>query len=131
MNNDDSVDHLIEQLRSLRVREAVLIQRIATRQAQETRTAASPIVPQIDTTSHQQVEHTTNSFKTGDSIFITNAVRLPHGTTRRRNHGDYHGTVTRTSSTRVYFSTQNGTDTNRLPKNLRIIANNKFTSSNP
>ena len=107
MRNDEDIAALIEELRTLRLRENALVDRIeeaATRRQQE--------VP--------RGENTQRPYRTGDRVYVTNRIRRPvfaardWTTIRERT-----ATVARVEGDRVYITTENGTETWRAAKNLR------------
>jgi sulfur carrier protein ThiS len=79
--------------------------------------ATSPVrsTPSPTTTAHSGEAYT---YKEGDIIVIKNKVARPLG--RPVNKGDRIGVVTAVTPIRVYFRTNNGTNTWRAPGNLRL-----------
>ena len=69
----------------------------------------------------------TNTFKTGDKVYITNRVTtLPIG--RRSTTADRVAIVTKASGNQVYFTTANGRETWRSASNLKKIMTEEYTS---
>ena len=108
------IDDLIEQLELLRVHESRIIQKIVDERARETRST--------DTASNNHsgvAEPRTRSFRIGDRVSITNAVRKPFG--RKTDRGDREGVVTKITAQRVFLKTDNGSTTNRVAHNLKLV----------
>ena len=106
MRNDDDVTTLIEELRTLRLRENELVDRIE----------------RAATGRRQEVPRRGEPYQTGDRVYITNRIRRPvfanrDWTTIRERRA----TVTRRDGDRVYITTENGTETWRASKNLRPL----------
>ena len=104
-----NVESLIKELEDLRIRES----RIIALLKEETR--------KIEVTDEADIEVL---FNPGDRIYILNRVRKPLNwdDSRRWNEANAHkATVTRTEFGRVYFTTDNGVKTWRLPENLERI----------
>jgi hypothetical protein len=106
----ESVDELIQQLETLRVREDTLLRQIIQARARES-----------------QQGHGTNGanreaarYYIGDCLRITNPTRglISRPVTDR----DRVGTVTKITRKRVFLQTDNGVNTNRAPENLQRLS---------
>ena len=108
----DTVAELIAQLESLRVQETDILQRLVAARTAESGT-------HISTTSEpQSIVH----YKIGDAVYITSKIRTSFG--RQLSLNDRKGTVTKLTKKRVFIRTNNGTNTNRAPENLRLLSKN-------
>ena len=118
---DKSVQELIESLRTLRVQEERIIERIEIATERERTSAARRAAPT------ESQDHDNQPINVGDRVYITNKVRKPAtwGLTRETwsAYKERHAVVTRVESNKVYVRTDNGVDTWRAPGNLRRIRN--------
>lgn len=108
MHNMNNIAALIKQLKRLKVREARILEQLEA--ANEVQHADHPVQPP--------------SFEIGDRVRITNRVRRPANWDERVRWNDRearNATVTGLSDGKVYFTTNNGTQTRRLPQNLRLL----------
>ena len=103
-----TVDQLIQKLKEIRIQETKVLDQLEKARSQETHRALQ--APTINTNS--------NIFKKGDEVNITNKIRLPKGRTVTSN--DHLAVVSNTRGDKVYFTTNNGTKTWRLYKNLQL-----------
>lgn len=108
MRNTNNVAALIEQLKRLKVREARILEQLEAEN------------------DLQRVDHFVQppTFEIGDRVRITNRVRRPANWDERIPWNERHArnaTVTGIADGKIYFTTDNGTQTWRLPQNLREL----------
>ena len=106
--SNQTVDQLIQKLKEIRKQETKVLDQLEKARSQETHRALQ--APTINTNP--------NIFKKGDEVNITNKIRLPKGRTVTSN--DRLAVVSNTRGDKVYFTTNNGTKTWRLYKNLQL-----------
>jgi hypothetical protein len=118
---DETVDELIEELRSLRIQQATLIDRIEN-------------AIRIESEQNERNEREQNDddagaravfvfgFRKGDRVRIKNKVKKPAaaGPTWSESR-ERLATVTRIRADQIHIRTDNGTATWRAPNNLEII----------
>ena len=102
-----TVDELIKDLLQLRLVETALLRQLEEARRLETGRATLP---------HPDL----NLIVVGDRVKITNRVRNPKGGEVTKQ--DRFATVTRLHEGKVYFTTDNGTNTWRLPRNLQHLS---------
>ena len=108
MGDDESIDTLIEELKRLQVRETDLLGQLES--AYRRRDGAS--TPRRRTGRHQ----------VGDRVHVTNRIRRPvFAPASWTGFKERHATVTSVDGERVFFKTDNGTNTWRAAKNLRLL----------
>ena len=121
MRNDDGDDisTLIEELKSLRVRETALLLRIeeANRRRQG---------DQRDNDGHQDIgstqQDTGATYHVRDRVYVLNQIRKPiFAPTTWTGYNERRATVTRVAGEKVFIETDNGTKTWRAAKNLRLL----------
>jgi septal ring factor EnvC (AmiA/AmiB activator) len=116
--SNESVDDLTNQLETLRIQEASVLQRLVTACERETQARARSREVQAreeeGTRTRQHAE--AEVFSIGDRVQITNRVRVAFG--RAATIDDQRATVTNTTPSRVYFKTLNGNTTWRARTNL-------------
>ena len=106
--SNQSVDKLIQELKKIRIQETKIVSQLEEARSRETCRALQ--APTITTNP--------NPFEKGDRVKIINKVRLPKG--RTATNDDRLAVVTVVEGDKVYFTTNNGTKTWRLHKNLRL-----------
>ena len=115
MNETDRIQELIEELRRLRVKESAILQeveRLNKRRGTATQNSRST----------QQREDSKGKYRVGDRVFVTNQIRRPILAPRHWTlDNERKGTVTGIGKERIYYRTDNGTETWRLTKNLRPL----------
>jgi hypothetical protein len=130
---EDSIDDLIEQLELLRVEEATIITRIQQARAREQEQQRSSHTTRARGQEQQHTSATTGrtetaravtasatNFTIGCRVKIINRIAKP-ASGRPTNENDRRAIVTRIVGDQIHFRTVNGTNTWRLPKNLRIV----------
>lgn len=116
MSDNDDIASLIKELEALRVREARIIDLLkAANQRNRAR---------VDTDANANVSDFLRSFEIGDRVIIRNNVRKPSGWSNDVVWDEQQArraTVTKVDAAadRVYFTTDNGVRTWRMPANLR------------
>jgi hypothetical protein len=108
---EESVDELILQLERLRIQEDALLRQIVRARARESQTRQE--------TSSTGADSEAANYRIGDRVRVTNQSRGILG--RQVTDRDCVGTVTKITKKRVFLRTDNGTNTNRAPENLRRI----------
>jgi polyribonucleotide nucleotidyltransferase len=118
------IDSLIEELKSLRLREELVIEKLeaaytGSRQDTTARTTRSA------TTNRSPTAHPQSSYNKGDRVAIRNKIRKPSSsastwTARRERHATV--TLVDNDLDRVYIRTDNNTHTWRATKNLSHIS---------
>lgn len=107
---EESVDELIRQLETLRVREDTLLRQIIRARARES----------------QQEQGTSGADREAARYYIGDRVRIVNPTRgligRPVTDRDRIGTVTKITRKRVFLQTDNGVNTNRAPENLRHLS---------
>ena len=106
--SNQTVDRLIQKLNEIRIQETKVLDQLEKARSQEAHRALQ--APTINTNP--------NIFKKGDEVNITKKIRLPNGRTVTSN--DRLAIVSNTRGEKVYFTTNNGTKTWRLYKNLKL-----------
>lgn len=109
MSDDDKIATLIKKLKDLRVRETNLL-----RQIEE---------------AHRQREYGRNNngthdrtYRKSDRVYITSRVRKPASAPDTWTaYNERRATVTRVVDERVFIRTDNGTETWRADKNIRLL----------
>jgi hypothetical protein len=107
---EGSVDELILQLERLRIQEDALLRQIVRARARESQTRQ-------ETSTGADSEAA--NYRIGDRVRVTSQSRGILG--RQVTDRDRVGTVTKITKKRVFLRTDNGTNTNRAPENLRRI----------
>jgi hypothetical protein len=134
----ETVDQLIEQLKSLKIQEDAILEKLSRARKHEkeaesrigTKKHEKEIENRIGTTQkhEKEAEYRTGTprnttFDCGDRVRITNEVRVPF--TRSVNARDKTATVRYTKSrneqVKVFITTDNGLKTWRLERNLRKL----------
>jgi cell division septum initiation protein DivIVA len=108
---EESIDELIRQLEALRVREDTLVQQIIQARARENQ--------QQEQNTGTRVDRAAADYRIGDCIRIVNQScgLIGKAVTKR----DWVGTVTKITRKRVFLRTDNRTNTNGAPENLRQL----------
>ena len=106
---EESVDELIRQLETLRVREDTLLRQIIRARARESQQEQG----------NSGADGEAARYRIGDRVRITNQSRGLIG--RAVTERDRVGTVTKITRKRVFLQTDNGANTNRAPENLRRL----------
>jgi hypothetical protein len=109
---EESVEELIRQLEALRVREDTLVQQIIQARARENQ--------QQEQNTGAGVDRAAADYRIGDRVRIVNQSRGLIGKAPV-TECDWVGTVTKITRKRVFLRTDNGTNTNRAPENLRQL----------
>ena len=102
--SNKSVDQLIQRLKQLKVEEPIVIQQLEEARRTKTGQTDHPHIGDIVIDNRVKI---TNRVRNLKGINVTNADRLK--------------TVTCTDKKKIYFTTDNDTETWRLPKNLNKI----------
>ena len=108
MPTTPTVEELLHRLEALRIEENYVIQQI--KQAQSREKHITTAVP----------PNNTGEFCLGCRVEITNGIKVK-GSRRTVTIEDRQGTVYRLTDTRVCFTTDNGDNTWRAYKNLRVL----------
>lgn len=109
MSDDDKIATLIKKLKDLRVQETGLLRQIeeAYRQRENERNDG---------------DTRTSTYRTGDRVYITNRIRRPVSSPDSwTDQDERRATVTRVVNDKVFIKTDNGTETWRANKNLRLL----------
>jgi hypothetical protein len=126
----DAVNEIISRIKRLRVQEELALASLeieiahlkASEELHRERNPESAVHPQatppVRSTPSPTHSGEAYTFKEGDVIVIKNKVARPLG--RPVNKGDRIGVVTTVTPIRIYFRTNNGTNTWRAPGNLRL-----------
>ena len=105
MSDNDRIDILIKELEDLRVQESDLIRQIEEENRQR-------VNGQDDIVSYQ----------TGDRVYITSRIRRPVFAPGSWTHySERRATVTKVIGKKIFIKTDNGTETWRADKNLRLL----------
>lgn len=110
--SDDRIDALIQELKDLRLRETSLLQRIeeANRQRDDSATR--------DDDARGPAE-----YQPGDRVYVLSRIRKPvFAPSNWNGYSERRATVTRVDGEKVFFKTDNGTQTWRAAKNLRLLS---------
>jgi hypothetical protein len=119
MRNDDDISTLIEELKSLRVRETALLHQIeeANRQRQE---------DQQDNDgkrgSRSAQQDTGMTYHVQDRVYVVNQIRRPvFAPTTWTGYNKRRAMVMRVTGEKIFIKTNNGTETWQAAKNLRLL----------
>jgi len=110
------INELIEELKNLRVREAI-------------------VIAELEATNKKRVERDnkkkpateTNELTKGDRVYVSNRVRKPNNWSNSKEghvwtaEKERKAIVTRVTKDKIYIVTDNGVHTWRAPKNLEFI----------
>jgi hypothetical protein len=121
--SEERIGLLIQELRSLQLRETEIIEEIELEN--RLRTRENPTTETINPTAETII-------RTGDRVYITNRVAKPANWSEQRSWSatrERRATVTRVvppnrylrSDGKIYISTDNGVKTWRAAKNLRLL----------
>jgi hypothetical protein len=119
MQQDRSFDDLIDELRSLRIRQDDIIAELAALNNTAGRHQAANHEERNENEEQAEPAH---GLRRGDRVRIKNRVRKP--ATAGANWSEARerlATVTRATDEQVFVTTDNGTKTWRAPNNLRLI----------
>ena len=106
MSDSDRIAILIKELEDLRVQESDLIRRIEEENSQR-------VNGQDDTVSHQ----------VGDRVYVTSRTRRPvFAPVSWTHYSERRATVTKVIGKKIFIKTDNGTETWRADKNLRLLS---------
>jgi hypothetical protein len=114
--SDDRISELIKELKELRVREAIIIASLEEANNQNIAQGATAGVAQATSTRNFPTD-----FVVGERVRITNQVRKPVDWCEDfvwSEQDAKRATVTKVTPDRVYFVTDNGIRTWRMPSNL-------------
>jgi hypothetical protein len=118
--SNESVDELINQLESLRIQEASILQRLIAARERESLAATRR-------TRTRETDTEIEPFTVGRRVQVTNNIRGTFG--RSVTINDKRAFITRVTLTRIYFRTVNGNNTWRSRTNLRIVEDNEDWNS--
>jgi len=119
------LDALIEELKSLRVREAIVISEIEA--VNKKRVERDSRKPKPGGTSNESQKKRAIELSKGDRVYVSNRIRKPSSWPNSNEGNEWtaekerYATVTRVSKGKVYIETDNGVHTWRAPKNLEKI----------
>jgi hypothetical protein len=116
----ESVDELINQLESLRIQEANILQRLIAARERESHATTRGI-------RSRETDTEIEPFSVGRRVQATNNIRGTFG--RSVTINDKRAFITRVTLTRVYFRTVNGNNTWRSRTNLQIVEDNEDWNS--
>ena len=115
MRNDARIGQLLEELQNLRLRETAIVEEL------ERFTGPTDTDLRSTPTGNPHIE----DLRPGDRIWVTNRIRRPvSASSRWTATNERHATVTRVdvAASKVYFRTDNGTETWRSIQNLSFLA---------
>lgn len=114
---DNRIDEIIAELRTLRIQVARLESEAAQRR--DSRQHLSPRQEQIPVATH--------GYSIGDRVRILNKIKKPATWDNRIEWSEARarlGTVTEVRAKQIFFTTDNGVETWRAPNNLRKVTGN-------
>jgi lipopolysaccharide biosynthesis protein len=121
--DDDEIKDLIAELKTLKIRASIIIDRLESVSARRTSVASTS-----NTTTHNAVnnerELTVNGLKSGDRVRIRNKVNKPATWPTEKawiREEARLATVTRVTRQQIHFVTDNGISTWRAPNNLERL----------
>ena len=120
MRNDDDVSTLIEELKSLRVQETALLRRIEEANRRREQEDQRDNGSSRDNRSARQDTGTT--YHVRDRVYVVNQIRRPvFAPSTWTGYNERRATVTRVAGEKIFIKTDNGTETWRAAKNLRLL----------
>ena len=120
MRNDDDISTLIEELKSLRVRETALLHRIKEANRRRGQEDQRDNGSNRDSRSAQQDTGTT--YHVRDRVYVVNQIRRPvFAPMTWTGYNERRATVTRVAGEKIFIKTDNGTETWRAANSLRLL----------
>lgn len=116
---DKTFEELIEELRTLRIRETAIITQL---EVANSRARLRGTVQEVTNTDQDNRARIDTNLRKGDRVRIKNKVRRPATAGPAWNEArERLATVTRVTADQVHITTDNGTTTWRGPNNLQLI----------